>query len=78
MFMGEILRKLLFIKPKKPVTQDELDQLELVAKKAELEQRIAKAKAGKPGIIERVLGKSSYNPFDEKSPKRSDYDPFRW
>ncbi len=66
--MGEFIRKLLFIKPKKPVTQEDLDQLEMVAKKAELEARIDKAKGQKKSIIEKVLGKSTYNPFDmEKS-----------
>ena len=73
-----IIKKILFIKPKKPVTEEELNQLELEAKKAELKARIAKAKAEGPSVfdsITKVIGKSSHNPFDISNQK-SKYDPF--
>lgn len=80
-----ILKKILRLTPKEPVTQAELDQLKLVAQKEELKARIAKAKSAGPSIfdsISKVIGKSSNNPFDLSSTptkqKRSDYDPFRW
>lgn len=79
-----MLKKILRIKPKVPVTKEELDQLELEAKKCELKARIAKAKAQGPSIfdtITKVIGKSNNNPFDVSTStkqKRSDYDPFRW
>ena len=79
-----LLKTILRIKPKVPVTKEELDQLELEAKKCELKARIAKAKAEGPSVfdtITKIIGKSSNNPFDvSASPKqrRSDYDPFRW
>ena len=88
--MKDIIRRILFVKPKeplKPVTQEELDQLELEAKKQELLSRISKAKAeqqkNKPSIfntIQKVIGKSDNNPFDVSSArgKRSEYSPFRW
>lgn len=91
---GGLLRKILRVKPKeppKPVTQIELDQLNMEAKKQEILAKIAKAKAEQykakssgPSIfdsITKVIGKSSNNPFDaspRSSKKRSDYDPFRW
>ena len=73
-----IIKKILFIKEKKPITEEELKQLELEAKKAELKARIAKAKAQGPSIfdsITKVIGKSNYNPFDV-SDKKSKYNPF--
>lgn len=89
-----IIQKLLFIKPKeppKPVTEAELLDLTMQARKEEIKARIAKAKAqqqksgGNKSIfdtIQKVIGKSSNNPFDVSenrgSKKRSDYDPFRW
>lgn len=79
-----MLKKILRIKPKVPVTKEELEQLELEAKKCELKARIAKAKAEGPSIfdtITKVIGKSNNNPFDVSAStkqKRSDYDPFRW
>lgn len=73
-----ILKTILRINPPKPVTQTEIDQLKLLAQKEELKSRIAKAKGSRPNIIERVLGKSTSNPFDASSRKKGDYDPFRW
>lgn len=79
-----LLRTILRVKPKVPVTKEELEQLELEAKKCELKARIAKAKAQGPSIfdtITKVIGKSNNNPFDVSASakqKRSDYDPFRW
>lgn len=79
-----MLKKILRIKPKVPVTKQELEQLELEAKKCELKARIHKAKAEGPSIfdtITKVIGKSNNNPFDVSTStrqKRSDYDPFRW
>ena len=60
---SSLLRKILRVEPKKPVTQADLDQLEMIAKKEELKTRIQKAKGSRPNIIEKVLGKSSYDPF---------------
>ena len=79
-----IIKTILRIKPKVPVTKEELVQLELEAKKCELKARIAKAKAQGPTLfdsITKVIGKSNNNPFDVSAStkqKRSDYDPFRW
>lgn len=75
-----LLKKILRIKPKVPVTQAELDQLELEAKKAELKARIQKAKAQGPSIfdsITKVIGKSSHNPFDVSTSENRN-NPFRW
>lgn len=76
-----LIKKLLRVTPKQPVTQAEIEQLKLVAQKEELKSRIAKAKGARPNIIERFLGKSTHNPFEvgtSNTKKRSDYDPFRW
>jgi len=78
-----LLKKILRVKPKTPITQADIDQLKLDAQAAELKARIHKAKAEGPTIfdtITKVIGKSSHNPFDVSSnpkQKRSDYDPFR-
>jgi len=74
-----LLKKILMIKEKQPVTEESLKQLELQAREAELKARIAKAKAQGPSLfdsIKKVIGTSNNNPFDV-SRKRSDYDPFR-
>lgn len=76
-----LLKKLLRIKPKIPVTQEELEQLELEAKKCELKARIHKAKAQGPSIfdsITKVIGKSSHNPFDVSGSSNEKNNPFRW
>lgn len=75
-----LLRTILRIKPKQPVTQAELDQLKLIAQKEELKARIHKAKAEGPSIfdtITKVIGKSSNNPFDVSASKETN-NPFRW
>lgn len=75
-----LLRTILRIKPKVPVTKEELDQLELEAKKCELKARIAKAKAEGPSVfdtITKVIGKSNNNPFDVSASEKRN-NPFRW
>lgn len=75
-----LLRTILRVKPKVPVTKEQLDQLELEAKKCELKARIAKAKAQGPSIfdtITKVIGKSNNNPFDVSSTSKQK-DIFRW
>ena len=75
-----LIKKLLFIKEKTPITEETIKQLELDARAAELKARISKAKAEGPSIfktIQKVIGKSDHNPFDMTSSKRQDYDPFR-
>lgn len=75
-----LLRKILRVKPKVPVTKEELDQLELEAKKCELKARISKAKAQGPSLfdsITKVIGKSTNNPFDVSASEKRN-NPFRW
>ena len=88
---GNLLRKILFVKPKeppKPVTEAELADLTMIARKEELKARIAKAKAkqkesgGSQSVfetIQKVIGKSTSNPFDMSggSRRRSDDNLFR-
>lgn len=86
---GNLLRKILFVKPKeppKPVTKQELEQLDMVAKKEALLTKIAKSKAERKGsgssvfeTIQKVIGKSTSNPFDMSggSRRRSDDNLFR-
>lgn len=76
-----LIKKLLMIKDKQPVTEETIKQLDLDARAAELKARISKAKAEGPSIfdsISKIIGKSNNNPFEISTPKRSDYDPFRW
>ena len=78
-----LIRKILFVKEKQPpipVTDTELDQLDKEARKQELLARIEKAKALQAKAkgsgssvfktIQKVIGKSDYNPFDVSSPRR--------
>lgn len=84
-----LLRRILRVEQKQPqiskqVTQAELDQLTLEARKQELLLRIAKAKSQqkqhKGSIfesIQKVIGKPSYDPFDMTQRKQKDkYNPF--
>jgi hypothetical protein len=83
-----LLRKILRVKqriPERPVTFSELEQLKMVAQKEELLTKISKAKAqrkkDKPSVfetIQKVIGKSTSNPFDMSPSKKDKYDPWRW
>ena len=69
---SSLLRKILRVEPKKPITYTDIEQLknEAVVEELKARIRIAKAKAPKKNIIEKVLGKSSYNPFDVSHSKK--------